>query len=219
MNSIRMIASLVALLFVMAPTPTPAKTPARGSAATPAAPAPAPPAAPRALAEPVADSLLSQADAVAWLGGPLEDTFQQEGEPSSDNGHDHMTVRGWYPKGWNPQTAEAPPQRAIQAVVHAFADTSGAKRFYEFVRDRDEGAVGRGDGPFAGFAFAPIEALADECHAKHGALPGEDGAKISLATLSFRSGRTFVQMQVWMADGSALERATRAAREMDAKLR
>lgn len=218
MNSARRITSLVALLFAMAAAPAPAKAPARASAARPATPAPPPPAA-LALAEPVADSLLSRAEAVAWLGGPLEDTFQQEEPPSRENGHDHMTVRGWYPKGWHPQTAEAPPQRAIQLVVHAFADTSGATRFYEFVRDRDEGTVGNGDGPFAGFAFTPIDAVADECHVKHGALPGEGGATISLATLSLRRGRTFVQVQVWMADGSALERATRAARAMSARLR
>ncbi len=207
-------ALLLALLLVLPTAPAAPKRPARVQPAAPAAPS-----EPAVRYEPLADSLFTQADAVAWLGGPLEDTFRQEEEPSSENGRDHVTVRGWYPKGWNPQTAEAPPERAIQVVVHAFADTAGAERFYEFVHDRDEGSVKHTDGPFAGFAFTSLDGLGDVAHVKHGSLPGAGGAKISLGTLSFRSGRAFVQMQVWMADGTALDRAQQAARVMAAKLR
>lgn len=207
-------ALLLALLLALPTTPAAPMKPARPKPGAPAA-APAPR---RASAPPLADSLLSQAEAVAWLGGPLEDTFQQEEEASAENGHDHMTVRGWYPKGWNPQTADAPPDRAIQAVVHAFADTAGAERFYGFIHTRDERSVQAAEGPFAGFLVRTLEGVADAAHVKHGDLPGKGGGKVSLATLSFLRGRTFVQMQVWMADGSAVERATRAAKEMSAKL-
>jgi hypothetical protein len=48
------------------------------------------------------------------MGAPLESNFRNESQPDSVNGHDHTTVCGWFPKGYNLSTADKPPERGVQ---------------------------------------------------------------------------------------------------------
>jgi len=47
------------------------------------------------------------------MGAPLPEPFKSETLPEMHNGHDHATACGWFPKGYNPATADAPPERGI----------------------------------------------------------------------------------------------------------
>jgi len=57
--------------------------------------------------------LLSADEAASLMGAPLPEPFKSETLPEMHNGHDHATACGWFPKGYNPATADAPPERGI----------------------------------------------------------------------------------------------------------
>ena len=53
---------------------------------------------------------LTEQDAAALMGAPLESNFRNESKPDAMNGHDHTTVCGWFPKGYDLKKADAPPE-------------------------------------------------------------------------------------------------------------
>ena len=63
---------------------------------------------------------LTSQDAAALMGAPLEANFTNETAPDSLNGHDHTTVCGWFPKGYDLKKADAPPERGVQLTLHTF---------------------------------------------------------------------------------------------------
>ncbi len=207
------------LLFLsMLAASTPSKPAVRAKAPVPKPAATATPAAPARLTEAVADSLLLESDALRWVGGPLGGTYTYDEPAVSQNGHDHATVRGWYPEGWHPATADAPPVRGMHVSVHAFADTTTAREFADHAFGRDRASVGNPEGPFANFTIATVDGMGDRAHLKTGFMPGKGGIDVSIATLSLLRGRTFLQLQVWMADGSAAAVAKEAGGQMVTRL-
>src|SRR5689334_2072439 len=63
---------------------------------------------------------LSQQDAAALMGAPLESNFRNETPADAVNGHDHTTVCGWFPKGFDLKSAGAPPERGVLLTLHTF---------------------------------------------------------------------------------------------------
>ncbi len=145
---------------------------------------------------------LTAPDAAALMGAPLESNFRNETPPDAQNGHDHTTVCGWFPKGFDLKKAEAPPERGVQLTLHTFRTPAEAKKFHDMTKG----------GPPAGKpkAVAGIgqDAVIDE----------KTFSGVRVATIRFLKGVHAAQIQTWHKDKPAVDSASAAARQVVGKL-
>lgn len=80
---------------------------------------------------PVACAVLSEKEALALVGGPLGEISKGEQKPTMENGHDHNTWCGFFPKGYDLRKADRPPERGLMLQLHAMRNPADAKGFYE----------------------------------------------------------------------------------------
>ena len=144
------------------------------------------------------------------MGVPLPEPFRSETLPVAQNGHDHATACGWFPKGYNMATADAPPERAVLLTLHRLRTPAEAKAFHSqstgMMRDaaKSNPALGKSSGtPGIGEAAE---------------LGQKELGGVRIATLRFLKGTVAGQVQVWRKDGSAADVATAAAKRVVAKL-
>jgi hypothetical protein len=77
----------------------------------------------------VACSLMDEKEAVALVGGPLGEVFKNEQKPTVENGRDHNSVCGFFPKGYKIQTADRSPEQGVQLQLHVMQTDAAAKAF------------------------------------------------------------------------------------------
>jgi hypothetical protein len=154
--------------------------------------------------------LLSADEAASLMGAPLPEPFKGETPPVAQNGYDHATSCGWFPKGFSMATADAPPERGVLLTLHRLRTPAEAKTFHGqstgMMRDAAKSNPALGKSSRA----AGIGEAAE--------LGQKELGGVRIATLRFLKGTVAGQVQVWRKDGPAGDVATAAARSVVAKL-
>ena len=145
---------------------------------------------------------LAAPDAAALMGAPLESNFRNESKPDAVNGHDHTTVCGWFPKGYNLATADKPPERGVQLTVHTFRTPAEAKQFHSMMKS----------GP-PGTKVKPVPGVGEDAVIDEKTFSGTN-----VATLRFVKGVHSAQVQTWRKGEAGADVATAAAKQVAAKL-
>ena len=146
---------------------------------------------------------LTSQDATALMGAPLESNFRNETPPDSLNGHDHTTVCGWFPKGYDLKKADAPPERGVQLTLHTFRTPAEAKMFHDMTKKGPPGSKPK--------ALPDVgqDALMEE----------KNFSGTRVATIHFLKGVHAAQIQTWRKEkAAAIDSATAAARQVVGKL-
>jgi hypothetical protein len=166
---------------------------------------------------PVAATLLSEKEAVALVGGPLGEVFKNEELPTMQNGHDHNSVCGFFPKGYNIQTADRPPERGVQLQLHAMRTNAEAKTFYEHTLSMNQKMAGM-PGPFAGNKITLLKGMGEVAFLLEQKSEPESGSSYEIASVTFVKGNVMAQLMVWKKAASATEIAKNAAKQVLSKL-
>lgn len=149
----------------------------------------------------MACTALGAKDAAALMGAPLEANFSNEIAADAVNGHDHTTVCGWFPKGYDLQKADGPPERGVMLTLHTFRTPAEAKQFHDMTKT----------GPPGGKAQAVPgvgqDAVIDE--------KSFSGTRV--ATIRFLKGVHAAQIQTWRKEKAA-DSATAAAKQVVGKI-
>jgi len=156
-----------------------------------------------AAAPEVACNALTAKDAAALMGAPLESNFRNETAPDSLNGHDHTTVCGWFPKGYDLKRDDAPPERGVQLTLHTFRTPAEAKMFHDMTKQ----------GPPGGKPKA-VSGVGQDAMIEEKKFSGT-----RVATIHFLKGVHAAQIQTWRKEkAAAIDSATAAARQVVGKL-
>jgi hypothetical protein len=141
---------------------------------------------------PVACSVLTEKDAVAVTGGPLGAVFKHETKPVDVNGHDHETGCGYFPKGYDLDKAEGPPERGLMVTLHTMRNKADAKRFYERMYDmaKESGAAQPGS------KIAPVAKLGEAAYLQLIKFDPKSGQE--LANVGFLKGNVMGFLQLWL---------------------
>ena len=143
---------------------------------------------------PAACAVLSQAEAAKLAGAPLGEIAKGEVKASDQNGNDHQTSCGYFPKGYHIDKADGPPDSGLLVELHAFRSADDAKRFYEGVLGMHmEMAKARGNAG-AGGAVTTVSGIGEGAYLLPTVLPNP-AAKI--VTLTTRKGSIVASVQVW----------------------
>ncbi|HMV21301.1 MAG TPA: hypothetical protein PKL28_15460 [Rhodocyclaceae bacterium] len=168
-------------------------------------------ALPGAAMAATACSLLSSQDAATLAGVALPENFKAETPPTRENGNDHTTVCGWFPKGYNLATAAGAPEAGVQLTVHDMKTPAEAKTFHTHSAEMTREIAK--SGPLAGKISAPA-GLGDNAVLDVKTLQGN----AQVATLQFFKGSAALQIQAWSKGPGAGEVATKAAKQVAGKL-
>ncbi len=174
-----------------------------------------------ALAEskvPVACAVLSEKEALDLVGGPLGEAFKEEELPTSENGYDHITVCGYFPKGYKIQEADNPPERGLQLQLHAMKDNAAAKSFYEHTLSMHQDMTKAEGSPFYGDKITPLSGTGEAAFLLESKIDSESGSSTAVATVTFLKGSVMGQVTAWKKGGSATPIAKNAATKLHAKL-
>jgi hypothetical protein len=146
---------------------------------------------------------LTAPDATALMGAPLAANFRNESAPDAVNGHDHTTVCGWFPAGYDLQKADAPPERGVQLTLHTFRTAAEAKQFHDMTKNGPPGGKPK-----------PVAGVGQDAVVEEKTFSGT-----RVATIRFLKGTHAAQIQTWRKDNKdAAESATAAAKQVVGKL-
>jgi hypothetical protein len=145
---------------------------------------------------------LTAQDAAALMGAPLEANFRNETRPDSLNGHDHTTVCGWFPKGYDLKKADAPPERGVQRTLQTFRTPAQAKILHDKTRPGMPGSKPKA-----------VSGVGQDATIEEKTFSGT-----RVATIHFLKGVHAAQIQTWRKDKDAADAATAAARQVVGKL-
>jgi hypothetical protein len=166
----------------------------------------------------VACALMDEKEALALVGGPLGEVFKNEEMPTVENGHDHNSVCGFFPKGYKIQEADRPPERGVQLQLHVMETDVAAKAFYESVLTSKQDMVRMSQSPLAGGRITSLKGIGKAAFLLENNIESEPGSSYAVATISFLKGRVMGEVQVWKKAGPAGEIAKKAVRKVAAKL-
>jgi hypothetical protein len=156
-------------------------------------------------------AVLTEAAAVKLLGGPLGEVSRSETRPTAENGNEHQTGCGYFPKGYDLEKAEGPPERGILITIHQMPAAAGAKRYYDGVLGMLKQA---GEAP-GGSKITPVTGIGEAAYLKPVVLPGSTS---KIVTLTFLKADKMVDVQVWKNAVPVVEIARAAALQVLAKL-
>src|SRR5579864_6748915 len=145
-----------------------------------------------------AGEVLGEAEAVKLLKNPLGSIKKSETPPDATNGNDRMTICGYFPKGYDLETADAPPDAGLMVTLHALPDAAAAKRYYEGVM----GAIKE-----SGEKLMPVTGVGD---AGFSQASNVAGSAVHVAILTFLKGNIMAMVQVW-TKAAAPDEIVRAA--------
>jgi len=165
----------------------------------------------------VACSLMDEKEAVALVGGPLGEVFKNEEMPTVENGRDHNSVCGFFPKGYKIQAADRPPERGVQLQLHVMQTDAAAKAFYESVLASNQDMIRMSGSPLAGGKISTLNGIGKAAFLLESKIEPEPGSS-AVATISFLKGSVMGQVQVWKKAGPAGEIAKSAVRKVVTKL-
>ncbi|HEY3739984.1 MAG TPA: hypothetical protein VGL53_09070 [Bryobacteraceae bacterium] len=157
-------------------------------------------------------STLSDAEAVKLLGGPLGEVSKDETTPSDENGNDHQTACGHFPKGYSLEHAAGPPERGILITLHTMPNKDAAKRYYDGVYQMLKGMPAANGG---GSNITSVSGIGESAYLKRITLPKSTS---KIVALTFLKRSVMVDIQIWKSSGSVDEIARQAARQVLAKL-
>jgi hypothetical protein len=163
---------------------------------------------------PVASALLSANEAALLVGGPLDEVSKSEVKPNAENGHDHTTICGYFPKGYQLETAERPPERGIQLSLHTFPSRAEAKKFFNFSKEAQQESAKS----FPGGKFSPLKGAGEAGFVSTKVITPEPKADYQIALAYFVKGSTMAQLTVWKRSAPVAGIATTAAKQVAAKL-
>jgi hypothetical protein len=163
---------------------------------------------------PVAASVLSANEAAALVRGPLDEVAKYEVKPTSENGQDHNTSCGYFPKGYRIDTADRPPDRGIQVALHTFPTSGEAKQFFDLTRDGEKQLAEAN--PTAKVTALPGVGTGAILTTKR--ITPEPKAVYQIAMASFWKGKTMAQITVWKLGSPASAIATTAAKQVASRL-
>lgn len=166
---------------------------------------------------PVACALLNEKEAVALVnGGPLGEVFKNEQKPTMENGRDHNSVCGFFPKGYKIATADLPPEHGILLTIHAMQTAAAAKNFYEQSLTSEQEMISM-PGPLAGGKITMLSGTGKAAYLVENKIePGSSSSGV--ATIVFLKGNVMGQVQVWKKGGQSGEIAKKAVKNLVAKL-
>lgn len=159
-------------------------------------------------------AVLSAPEAVALVGGPLGEVFRSEDKPTMQNGYDHDTVCGYFPKGYNIQKADRPPERGLQVQLHTMRNNHDAKTFYERMADMTM----QPGGPFPDAKVTPLQGVGEAAFLRELNIEPEPGAVYHVASVSFLKGKVMGQVMVWKKAAPVDQIAHKAVQQVLAKL-
>ena len=167
---------------------------------------------------PVACALLGEEEAVALVGGTLGEVFKNEELPTMENGHDHNSVCGFFPKGYNIQKADHPPERGLQLQLHAMQTSANAKTFYEQTLASHQEMTRMPGSPFAGNKITTLKGMGEEAFLLEKKIEPEPRSSYEIATIYFVKGTVMGQLTAWKKASPASEIAKSAAKKVLLKL-
>ena len=157
---------------------------------------------------PAACAVLSQAEAARLAGAPLGEIAKGEVKASDQNGNDHQTSCGYFPKGYHIDKAEGPPDAGMLVELHTFGSADDGKRFYEGVlgMHKQMGAPG---------ALKMVSGIGEGAYLMPTVLPGSSSKIITLTSLK---GSVVASVQVWKNAAPVDSIARAAAMQVLARL-
>jgi hypothetical protein len=167
---------------------------------------------------PIACDVLSEKDAVAMVGGPLGEVFKTEELPTMENGHDHNSVCGFFPKGYKIEEADRPPERGLQTTLHAMRTNAEAKTFYEHTLSMHQDMTRQPGSPFEGDKITPLTGMGNAAFLLESKSEPEPGSSYEIATITFVKGDVMGQVTVWKKAAPVVEIAKSAVKKVLAKL-
>jgi hypothetical protein len=167
---------------------------------------------------PVACALMDEKEALALVGGPLGEVFKEEEMPTMENGRDHNSVCGFFPKGYKIQEADSPPERGLQLQLHVMQTEAAAKTFYERVLESNQDMTRMSGSPLASAKITTLNGIGKAAFLADDKIELEPGSSCAVATVGFLKGNVMGQVQVWKKSGPAGEIAKSAAKKVVTKL-
>jgi hypothetical protein len=152
-------------------------------------------------ADPDACRALREADAVAIVGGPLGEVFRNDTPASAENGGDHTTVCGWFPKGYDVRSADGPPARGLLLAFHAMRTPEDARNFHEAMSTM----------PSPG---KPVAGVGEAASLQQTTAGGD-----AVVHVHFLAKNVAAQVTAWKKGGDVAAAATEAAKKSAATLR
>jgi hypothetical protein len=174
--------------------------------------------APVQAGEPAACDLVSEKEAQALVGGPLGEVFRTEQKASVENGHDHLTVCGYFPAGYDIQKADEPPEQGLEIQLHNLRSNADAVSFYENAHAAYQEMSRAPDNPLEGGTISPLEGMGEGAFLLESKLDAAQGAPYEIANVYVVKGRMMVQITAWKRAAPAGEIATEAAQKVLARL-
>jgi hypothetical protein len=163
-------------------------------------------------AEVTACSTFSEDEAAKVLGGPLGAVYKSEAAAADDNGNEHKTQCGHFPKGYDLDKAEGPPERGVLVTLHTMPSGEAAKRYYDGVLEMLKGMPEAQGG---GAKITTVSGIGSGAYLKPTPLPNSAS---KIVTLTFLKGSVMADVQIWKSSGPVDQVAREAARLVMAKL-
>lgn len=170
------------------------------------------------IKSPIACSMLSEKDALELVGGPLGEVFKNEEAPSKENGYDHNSVCGFFPKGYNIQKADRPPERGLQLQLHAMRNAVDAKNFYDNSLSTAQVMSKMPGNPYTGAAITPLKGMGQAAFLRVCKIEPEPGSSYQIAILIFLKGNVTGQLTAWKKAAAVEEIAKSAAKKVISRL-
>jgi len=167
---------------------------------------------------PDAAAVLTPKDAIALVGGPLDEVFKLESKPASENGYDHNTICGYFPKGYRLAEADRPPERGVQLSIHRFKSPKEAKKFYDLTAEAEREMAKMAEGPSAGAKVTPLKGVGQAGVLSVKKLTPEPKANYRVGIASFLKGSVMAQLTVWKRDAAVAPAASSGAKLIAARL-
>jgi hypothetical protein len=167
---------------------------------------------------PIACEILSEKDALALVGGPLGELFKTEEAPSKENGYDHISVCGFFPKGYNIQKADRPPERGLQLQLHSMRNATDAKNLYNNSLSTAEVMSKMPGNPYSGAAITPLKGMGQAAFMQVTKIEPGPSSSYQIAIVTFLKGNVMGQLTTWKKATPVEEIAKSAAKQVISRL-
>jgi len=167
---------------------------------------------------PDAAALLTAKDAVAMVAGPLDEVSKLESKPDAENGHDHNTICGYFPKGYRLAEAERPPERGVQLSLHRFPTPKEAQKFYDLTAAAEREMAKTAGSATAGSKVEVLKGVGQAGVLSVKKLTPEPKAVYQVGIATFLKGSVMGQLTVWRRDATVAAAASAGAKQIAAKL-
>jgi hypothetical protein len=171
-----------------------------------------------AVATKVACDVINEKEAVALVGGALGEIFKAEVLPTAENGYDHSTVCGFFPKGYDIQKADRPPERGIQLHLHVFKTKTTAKTFYEQSAEMDKEMSTQEGSPTKGAKIIPVAGIGQAAYLTESKNEPEPGSSYSVTNSAFLKGNAVGFVMGWKKGASPTSQVKDALKKVSSKL-